>query len=94
MHLTQIGCCASPTVGYMVTIEDNSSTCEVEGSHITYYCQPGLVPSERKMAYCMNNGSWSPDPHDLKCHPATKNTSIPESPNFGTLHSNFIAIGA
>ena len=58
----------------MVNLEGNSSeyTCEVEGSHITYYCQPGMEPSERMLAYCMSDGRWSPDPQDLKCHPTTQ----------------------
>ena len=75
-----------PILDSSVVVEDNSF-CGVEGSNITYYCQPGLVPSERSTAYCMPNGSWSPSPSDLMC------TSIAEttfsSPNPGS-HNNII----
>ena len=39
----------------------------VEGSHITYYCQPGLVPSEQMVATCTFDCTWSPDPAELTC---------------------------
>lgn len=42
----------------------------VEGSQITYYCLPGLLPSEMIVASCTSNGQWNPDPSSLECYVA------------------------
>ena len=63
--------CSYPTVDPSVRVESYSS--RVEGSQVTYFCQPGLVPSERKVATCMSDGSWSPDPSHLECRNYTRN---------------------
>ena len=69
-----LGCCLLPTVTTTTTIE-NSSVCSVEGSYITYYCQPGLMPNEKKKAYCLRNGSWNPNPSDLACDLSAEDSS-------------------
>ena len=56
--------CAPPTVGVNVSVEGYSNG--VEGSQITYYCQPGLVPSDPIVATC-SLGEWNPDPRSLVC---------------------------
>ena len=45
------------------------SSSGVEGSQITFYCQPGLVPtdSEEMVANCTNEGIWKPDPAVMTC---------------------------
>ena len=57
--------CPYPIVGPNVSVEGYSSG--VEGSQITYYCQPGLLPSERMVANCTRNGRWSPSTSLLEC---------------------------
>ena len=55
-----------PTVGPNVSVEGYSSG--TEGSQITYYCQPGLLPSEMIVANCTSNGQWNPNPSSLECY--------------------------
>ena len=57
--------CPPPIVGLNVSVEVYSSVSQ--GSQITYYCQPGLLPSERMVATCGNDGYWSPNPAELSC---------------------------
>lgn len=38
------------------------------GSVIEFGCDPGFIPSERMMATCTLNGTWSPDPGTLMCN--------------------------
>ena len=66
-----------------VVVEKNStSVCAMEGSHITYHCKLGLVPSEMMMSICMEDGTWSPNPGDLICNPIERsNCSGP--PKYG-----------
>lgn len=75
------GCCAFPPIGSMILVytENNSSSCAVEGANVTYSCQPELVPNERRMAYCMRDGSWNPDPNELECHPTATEINSPTS---------------
>ena len=68
------GCCLVPLIDSMVVVEE-SSICAIEGSHITYHCQPGMVPSETKMSICMEDGTWSPNPSDLMCTSIERNNS-------------------
>ena len=56
----------SPTHASNVTIESYSSVA-IEGSQVSYYCKDGLVPSDRRVATCMNSGRWNPDPAKLVC---------------------------
>ena len=71
--------CSVPTVDPNVSVEGYSSG--VEGSQITYYCQPGMLPSELMVANCMSDGSWNPDPSGLECYAVVTtpiySTSIP-----------------
>ena len=69
--------CSVPTVGPNVSIESYSSG--VEGSQIIYFCQSGLVPSERMVANCTSDGSWNPDPSHLECY------VIVTTPKYSTL---------
>ena len=62
--------CSPPIVGANVSVQGYSSG--LEGSQITYYCQPGLLPSERMVANCTSDGTWSPDPTSLECHQGIK----------------------
>ena len=79
------GCCALPIVDSAVIIEKNSEIqCEVEGSHITYYCPSAPASGEFRTAYCMKDGNWDPYPSDLKCHPITPDN---------TTQGNFINLG-
>ena len=58
--------CSYPmTVGPNVSVEGYGSG--LENSQISYYCQPGLVPSKRMVASCTSNGQWNPDPALLVC---------------------------
>ena len=65
------------------SVENGGRSCVTEGCNITYSCQPGLVPSERRMAYCLSDGSWHPNPKDLECHLSVK-TNTTNSPTLGT----------
>ena len=51
----------------LVYSENNGSSCSLEGSNVTYSCWPGLIPSERRMAQCMKDGSWIPNPNEMEC---------------------------
>ena len=72
---TVLGLCSTPTVGSNVSVESYSSG--VEGSQITYYCQPGLLPSEKMVANCTSDGTWSPDPAGHDCYAGLFNSSVP-----------------
>ena len=69
MHLivfiTLIVHCNYPNVGPNVSVEGYNNG--VGGSQITYYCQPGMLPSDRFVATCGDDGSWSPNPDNLVC---------------------------
>ena len=59
--------CAYPPVGPNVSVDNYTYSSGVEGSQITYHCQPGLVPGEHMVANCTRNGRWNPDPAQLIC---------------------------
>ena len=86
--MSSIGCCTYPPIDLMVyvLVENNATSCGMEGSYITYSCQPGVVPSERRMAYCMRDGSWNPNPNELECHLMTKTNITTNSPTLGILY--------
>ena len=46
-------------------IEGNDSG--LEGSQIIFGCQTGLVPSHSVVSNCTNQGTWLPDPSQLRC---------------------------
>ena len=69
------GCCLMPLIDSLVVVEENNILCAIEGSHITYHCQPGMVPSVTKMSICMEDGTWSPNPRDLMCTSIERNNS-------------------
>ena len=64
-YATIIVHCPPPIVGLNVIVEGYSSG--LLGSQINYYCQPGLLPSERMVTICGNDGYWSPNPTELSC---------------------------
>ena len=57
--------CNYPNVGPNVSVEGYSNG--VGGSQITYHCQPGMLPSDRFVAICGDDGSWSPNPDNHVC---------------------------
>ena len=59
------GYCASPDTGLNVSVKGYSNG--VEGSQITYYCLPGLIPNEEMVASCTRDGNWIPNPSELVC---------------------------
>ena len=79
--------CNYPNVGPNVSIEGYSSG--VEGSQIVYYCQPGLLPSDRLVANCRDDGSWSPNPDNLVC---TADVSYRDCPIPELLANNIVEI--
>ena len=76
-----------PLIDSMVVVEE-SSICAIEDSHITYHCQPGMVPSETKISICMEDGTWSPNPSDLMCTSIERNNSshLPSSGMHNYIH--------
>ena len=67
MHIYIPAWCAYPSgIASNVTVEEYNSIA-LEGSQITYHCQPGLVPSEWMVANCTESGYWIPDPAELIC---------------------------
>ena len=61
-HAANCGVSRPPENG---TIVNYTST--VEGSALLYQCNPGFSPVGEMTAVCAANGSWSPDPADVKC---------------------------
>ena len=59
--------------------------CAIEGSTMTFYCKPGLSPSQRVLALCMKNGTWSPNPESHYCHYYTNDTVITSISDSGML---------
>ena len=62
-----IGCCSMPLIDSSVIVEGHSIICAIDGSHITYHCQTGLVPNDMKTSICIGDGTWIPNPSDLVC---------------------------
>ena len=62
------------------------------GSHISYNCEPGLIPDKPQTAICQSDGSWFPDPSDLECynnsHNGNRNCSLPDSVNADSIQSH------
>ena len=62
------------------------------GSHISYNCEPGLIPDKPQTAICQSDGSWFPDPINLECqyitHKGNINCSLPNSVNADSIQSH------
>jgi hypothetical protein len=52
-----------------INFKDDSSRLNgyMEGSNISFYCRDDGNKPVYIVATCMENGSWSPDPHTYKC---------------------------
>ena len=59
--------CSVPDEPLNGTILDYSSIDTIEGSVITFQCNPGLSPEGVMTATCTNVGVWSPDPAGVEC---------------------------
>ena len=57
--------CGMPNRPVNGSIRTSQST--LGGSVVEFGCAPGFIPSERMMATCALNGTWSPDPGTLMC---------------------------
>ena len=49
------------------TILDYDNIVTIEGSVITFQCNPGLLPEGETTAICTNAGIWRPDPAGVEC---------------------------
>ncbi len=77
---------APPLNGTLLTSIQNTST--IEGSVITFQCDPGFSLVGTKIATCNNSGLWDPDPALLEC----KFTKITGARNVAALSGGFVAL--
>ena len=66
-HNNVIVNCRVPDEPMSGTILDYDNIVTIEGSEITFQCNPGLSPEGEMTATCTNAGIWSPDPAGVTC---------------------------
>ena len=59
--------CRVPDEPMSGTILDYNNIVTIEGSVISFQCNPGLSPEGEMTAICTNAGIWSPDPAGVVC---------------------------
>ena len=64
MHVVN---CSVPDEPLSGTILNNDNIVTIEGSVITFQCNPGLSPEGEMTATCTNAGVWSTDPARVEC---------------------------
>ena len=66
-HTHKIGDCGTPLINSSTISVWYASNFTTKDSILIYHCSEGYIPADLKTAVCYHNGSWIPDPTNLKC---------------------------